>query len=412
MFSHIIINAQIGAYQIVDHLGAGGMGEVYRAVHSRLGRVAAIKVLNHAVSNPTMVERFCNEARIQASLRHPSIATLYDYCEYNGQPCIVMEFVDGPTLDEVLHTNGILPLPETLRIFKAVVEAVAYIHSHSIVHRDIKANNIKLMATGAVKLLDFGISQSATTPQFTEVGNIIGTWQYLSPEQIYRSTADARSDVWALGVLLYEMVAGALPFEATTLGGLTEKIKQAAYLTPSILNQSVPKAVAAIIAKCLRKHPTERYQTAAELLRDLAQLDGDQPKTSARAENFAPSERRAVWHKQMAKFKPIVLSISLLVLALLLGWFWWKEAPAISIPEAPAQLKTVRIRLIEGKAEVLRNGTPLGVTPYEAQAKLNEQLSFVLKRAGYQDLPVQIKVSDHETTNEAVFQMRPTEPQE
>lgn len=405
-------NAQIGEYQIVDHLGAGGMGEVYRAVHSRLGRVAAIKVLNHAVSNPMMIERFGNEARIQASLQHPSIATLYDYCEYNGHPCIVMEFVDGRTLDEVLSTDGILPLPETLRIFTAVVEAVAYIHSHSIVHRDIKANNIKLTATGAVKLLDFGISQSATTPKFTEVGNIIGTWQYLSPEQIYSGTADARSDVWTLGVLLYEMVAGELPFEATTFGGLPEKIKKGSYLTPSILNQAVPKDVESIIAKCLRKHPTERYQTAAELLHDLTQMNDSQLIPAARDKKSSELEARTSWLKQTTKFKPLVLTLSFFIVAWLVSWLMWNGESPNLMPEAPAQLKTIRIRLIEGKAEVLRNGTPLGFTPYEAQAKSNEQLSFVLKRSGYQDLPIQIKISDHETNNEVVYQMRLTETQE
>lgn len=427
MFSQNLLDAQIGEYRIVDHLGAGGMGEVYRAVHARLGRVAAIKVLNQTTNNPTLVERFCNEARIQASLQHPSIVTLYDYCEHNGHPCIVMEFVNGQTLDEVMQMHGILPLQETLRIFKAVVAAVAYIHNHAIVHRDIKANNIKLTLTGAVKLLDFGISQSASTPKFTEVGNVIGTWQYLSPEQIYGGTADARSDIWALGVLLYEMVAGTLPFEAETLGSLTEKIKKAEYLSPSVLNHAVPKEIEALIAKCLRKNPADRYASAAELERDLERLDSSEAKPIARVEHFAARTEQflenllplvqdcqqslAALLNRTGKLKPVVLGVPLLVLTLLLNPFSGSEHQTTKSSDS-APLKTVRVRLFEGKAQVFRNGQSVGVTPYETQAPVKERLALVLKRAGYQDLPVQILVSDNEAKNEAVYQMHPAESEE
>jgi serine/threonine-protein kinase len=416
MFSHSFLNSQIGEYQITEYLGAGGMGEVYRAVHTKLGRVAALKVLSRTETQPNLVKRFANEARIQASLQHPAIATLYDYVEYNGHPCIVMEFVDGLTLDAMLRVNGVPPLAETIRIFQAVVAAVAYMHQHQIIHRDIKANNIKVTTIGAVKLLDFGISKSAATPQFTEVGNVIGTWQYLAPEQIFSGVSDARSDVWALGVLLYELVTGALPFEATTIGSLSEKIKKAEYLTPSVLNQTVPKEVESIIAKCLRRTPTERYASAQELLRDLEQLER-KPEAVVRGQLFEnPLQLDALWswlqQFRSPKTSPFVLSSSLIALALLFVlWVWRGEEKSLP-PVTSAPFKTVRVRLFEGKADVYRNGHRIGSTPLEMQAQSNEQLSLVLKRAGYRDLPLSLKVSDNDAQNEVVYQMYPAAPEE
>ncbi len=417
MFSQSFLHSQIGEYQITEYLGAGGMGEVYRAVHTKLGRVAAIKVLSRTETQPNLAERFANEARIQASLQHPAIATLYDYVEHNRQPCIVMEFVDGATLDAMLRMNGVPPLAETLRIFQAVVAAVSHMHQHNIIHRDIKANNIKVTTTGTVKLLDFGISKSAATPQFTEVGNVIGTWQYLAPEQIFSGVSDARSDVWALGVLLYELLTGALPFEATTIGSLSEKIKRAEYLTPSVLNQSVPPEIEAILAKCLRRTPSERYASAQELLCELERLHC-KPEPMAASGNqffeklFQPDTLWA-WLRQLHQQKTSLLSGSILALVLLFSLFAWRdEETPPPPPSTSASLKTVRVRLFEGQAEVYRNGSRIGSTPFEMQARSHEQVSLLLKRVGYQDLPVQLKVSDNEAKNEAVYQMHPAAPEE
>src|ERR1044072_1895659 len=151
-------NQTVGEYRIVDFLGAGGMGEVSRAMHSRIGRIPAVKVLTQAAQSSGFVERFFNEARIQASLQHPNVATLYDFCEVQGQPCIIMEYVDGQTIAERVAAyraayGASLPLPQALHIFGGVVEAVEYIHRHGVIHRDIKSNNIKVSSDGHVKLL-------------------------------------------------------------------------------------------------------------------------------------------------------------------------------------------------------------------------------------------------------------------
>src|SRR5947199_6782344 len=267
-------NQSIGEYRIVDFLGAGGMGEVYRAMHSKIGRIAAVKVLTQATQSSGFVERFFNEARIQASLQHPNIATLYDFMEVGGQPCIIMEYIDGETISERIAAYGApLPLSETVYVFEKVCEAIEYIHRHGIIHRDIKSNNIKISSQGQIKLLDFVIAKGQTSQQLTQVGSVIGTLQYLAPELIRGGTADERGDIWALGVLLYEMVTGRVPFDAATVGDLCDRIDRVDYAPPAQLNPSVPRDAARIIARCLKKNPSERYASAGKLLADVKRLE-------------------------------------------------------------------------------------------------------------------------------------------
>ena len=266
------VNSTIGEYRITGFLGAGGMGEVYQAEHSRLGRAAAVKVLTHTTGSDGLLERFFNEARIQSSLRHPNVATLYDFTEVQGQPCIIMEYIDGQTLSERIRPSGPMPLAEIVYVFQAIVEAIAYIHDNGVVHRDIKSNNIKVSSSGEVKLLDFGIAKSEASQQLTATGSVIGTLEYLSPEQLMGGVADARADIWALGVLLYEMSVGRVPFEAITIGELCRKIQKVEYTPAAVLNPAVPREVATIINRCLRKNPTDRYRGARDLLEDTKRL--------------------------------------------------------------------------------------------------------------------------------------------
>lgn len=264
-----LINSTIGGYRLVEKLGEGGMGEVYQGVHSKIGRVVAVKILSQASEGAEFVERFLNEARIQAGLQHNNIATLYDFLEFDGQPCIIMEYIEGETLSDCIRSWGCLPLADAVRYFQSVVDAIDYVHSRGIVHRDIKSTNVKITTTGQVKLLDFGIAKSGASPALTMAGGFIGTLQYLSPEQIQGGCADARSDIWALGVLLYEMTTSHLPFDANTLGELCQKITAASYTPPSVMNQSVPREIQNIISRCLKKNPADRYQTARDLLQDV-----------------------------------------------------------------------------------------------------------------------------------------------
>ena len=229
-----LMNQTIGEYRVVAFLGAGGMGEVYRAVHTRLGRVIAIKVLTQPVEGGNQLQRFYNEAAVQASLRHPAVAEYYGMHEVDGRPCILMEYVDGETVHDRMRVRGPFPASEAVRVLLAVTDAVAHLHDQGVVHRDLKSGNVKITSAGQVKLLDFGIARGPRTARMTQTGAVIGTLENLSPEQISGGEADARSDVWALGVLLYEMITGRLPFESGRCGGAVPDDSQC----------SVPAAVA------------------------------------------------------------------------------------------------------------------------------------------------------------------------
>lgn len=413
-----LVNQTVGEYRVVDFLGAGGMGEVYRAEHSKIGRVAAVKVLTQATSSSSgFVERFFNEARIQASLQHPNIATLYDFLEVGGQPCIIMEYIDGQTLSERVQAYGALPLAETVFIFQAVVEAIGYIHHHGIIHRDIKSNNIKISASGQVKLLDFGIAKGQMSPGLTEVGSIIGTLLYLSPEHLKGGTADARGDIWALGVLLYEMVTGRMPFESETLGALCEKIDKVAYIPPVQLDSSVPREVTNIIARCLKKNPAERYQTAQDLLRDVRKLSALVPSPGLSDEvnetshfNVSPT---SIGSKNLLLIAGGSAAFVVLLLVVMGAFMMMSSssetnangngvAKGLHSPSSSTNAtsgvsgaeKTIEVSLTDGRADVYRDGRMLGTTPHMLNARIGEEIKLTLKRDGYKDEPVDFTVTE------------------
>lgn len=423
MSRQTLINSTIGEYRLVDKLGEGGMGEVYQGVHSKIGRVVAIKILSQTATGPEFVERFLNEARIQAGLQHNNIATLYDFLEYNGQPCIIMEYIEGQTLTDCIRSWGCLPLPDALRYFQSIVEAIGYVHSRGIVHRDIKSNNVKITPVGQVKLLDFGIAKSGASPALTMAGGFIGTLQYLSPEQIQGGFADARSDIWALGVLLYEMATSHLPFDATTLGDLCQKITKANYTPPSVMNQSVPREVQNIISRCLKKNPADRYQSAGELLQDVnraaAGLSSQATQQVGSSAPTAPSHYQpasyqpasyqppssysdqrsdgAVATKPKSKL-PMLAAIAAVILLVVVGglYFLFGTGSDSALPNKPTQgQQSFTVDAVEGRADVYRNGQRVGTTPYQFQAKSGEELELVLKREGYVDKPVRLTTSEN-----------------
>ncbi len=404
-----LLQREIGPYRLVDFLGAGGMGEVYRAVHARIDRVVAIKVLTDA--DPRLAERFINEARIQAGLHHPNIATLYEFEELAGKPCIVMEYVDGQTLSERIRTQGALPPAEAACVFRQVVEAIAYVHEHGIVHRDIKAANIRIGTHGEVKLLDFGIARDAGSKALTRLDSVVGTQQYLAPEQLDGARGDQRSDIWALGVLLYEMSTGHLPFESDTLTGLVEQIHTARYPPPERLNPAVPEVVRAIIRRCLQRKPEQRYISARELLHDSLRL-----AAAAAAPRAPPGEprRQAIRVPWPLWGGVLVLLVLLIGSVLMLQPDEAEPPPPALLPRAveppppavgtpPQPLATVSIDTYTGRAEVYQDGRPVGTTPWRLQAPVGARIEAVLKRQGYKDVPISFHVSEH--GNEYFFPM-------
>ena len=209
-----MIGQIVGDYKIEQKLGEGGMGEVYRGVDMMLEREVAIKFLRpELASQPQVVERFRSEAVTLAKLNHPNVATLYRFMRQGDSFIMVIEFVRGKTLDHYIQQSGAIPADKSVPIFCQVLDGIQHAHEFGIIHRDIKPANMMLTEKGTLKVLDFGIARILGTARMTRQGNIIGTIEYMSPEQVRGMETDERSDIYSLGMLLYEMLTGRCPFE-------------------------------------------------------------------------------------------------------------------------------------------------------------------------------------------------------
>jgi TolB-like protein len=280
-----------GKYRIIEEVGAGGMGVVFRAYDEPLDRDVAIKVLSPAsLGDPTAHARLLREARTASRLNHPHICTIHDVGEAEGQTYIAMELVRGQTLRARLAEGPLSP-DEILRYARQVADALAHAHAHNVIHRDLKSANIILTPEGRAKVLDFGLAKRLSAdaaretmtgaPSLTQPGTVAGTPAYMAPEQLRGQPTDFRTDVWALGVVLYEMAAGTLPFS-----GSTGYETSAAILNrpPRPLAASAPLGLNAVIARCLEKNPQQRYPDGAAVLAALEALvpGGQRPRSSSR----------------------------------------------------------------------------------------------------------------------------------
>jgi serine/threonine protein kinase len=257
------LGKNIRGYVLTNWLGSGGMGEVYQAVHQTTRRQAAVKILFHA----DQVARFRNEAYIQASVQHPNIATLYEFAMEEDNPCIIMEYVEGITLEKLIKRQSTLPEAFVWKVMEQIANAVSHLHEQQIIHRDLKPGNIKVNRESLTKLLDFGIAKSAYTPKLTQEGYIIGTSHYMAPEQ-FNSKVSIQSDCWTLGVLFYEMITGYLPFEGRTETEVRVKIEKGQYTAPDLMAPNISKKTKRLIGRLLRVKPEHRM-TSQELLEAL-----------------------------------------------------------------------------------------------------------------------------------------------
>lgn len=261
-----------GRYEVIERVGLGGMAEVYRARDELLGREVAVKVLNDKLSgDKSFVERFRREAQAAANLSHPNIVSLYDYGSDAGANFIVMELIDGRGLEQIIAQEGPLLPERAAEMASDVARALERAHATGLVHRDIKPSNIMITSYGQTKVTDFGIARAIGDGDqtMTQTGMVIGTASYLSPEQAQGNPVDARSDVYALGCVLYEMLTGGPPFKGDTPLSIAYKHVREDAEKPSIMNPDVPAALDAIVMKALAKNPDNRYQTAREMRDDL-----------------------------------------------------------------------------------------------------------------------------------------------
>jgi eukaryotic-like serine/threonine-protein kinase len=261
-----------GRYRIQRKLGAGGMADVYLAEDQELGRRVAIKILNSRHGNDDQfIERFRREAKNAAALNHPNIVSIYDRGEAEDTYYIAMEFLDGRTLKELIVSRGAAPINVAIEYARQILSALRFAHRHGIVHRDIKPHNVLVDGEGRVKVTDFGIARAGTS-QMTETGSIVGTAQYLSPEQARGGEVDPRSDLYSLGVVLYELLTGKTPFDGETPVEIAMKHLSNAPKPPSALRPDVPPELDMVVLRALAKNPDERYQSADEMEADLERV--------------------------------------------------------------------------------------------------------------------------------------------
>jgi serine/threonine-protein kinase len=262
-----------GRYKIVKKIGAGGMADVYLAEDQELGRQVAIKILNdrHA-GDEQFVERFRREAQNAAGLNHPNIVSIYDRGEAEGTYYIAMEFLDGRSLKELIVARGPSPIPVAIGYARQVLAALRFSHRNGIVHRDIKPHNVIVDAEGRIKVTDFGIARAGAASQMTEAGSIIGTAQYLSPEQARGAPVDQTSDLYSVGVLLYELLTGTVPFTGDTPVEIAMKHLSQVPEPPSAKRPEVPADLDAVVLRALAKDPHDRYASAEEMDADLARI--------------------------------------------------------------------------------------------------------------------------------------------
>jgi len=212
-----MIGSVVGSYKITDKIGEGGMGAVFKGVDVMLEREVAIKMLRPELAgNPQIVERFRTEAVTLAKLNHPYIATLYSFIRQGEDFFMVMEYVNGDTLDDMIRKSGAMPLDRAVTLACQALEGIQHAHSLGIIHRDIKPANMMVTREGTIKVMDFGIARVLGTDRLTKAGHLIGTVEYMSPEQVRGEDTDGRSDVYSLGILLYEILTGRVPFTATS----------------------------------------------------------------------------------------------------------------------------------------------------------------------------------------------------
>jgi Tol biopolymer transport system component len=332
---------RLGPYEIASPLGAGGMGEVYKASDTRLNRTVAIKVLPaHFADDPDMRQRFDREAQTIAGLNHPHICTLHDIGEQDGVRYLVLEHLEGETLADRL-TRGALPLDDALKVAGEIVDALDKAHQQNVVHRDLKPQNV-MLTKGGTKLLDFGLAKwaasgkpgsSATQQTHLEVtaqGTIIGTMQYMAPEQVEGKEADSRTDLFAFGAVFYEMLTGKKAFEGKSQASLIGAIMKAEPRPISHLQQMTPPVLDHVVSRCLAKDPEERWQTAHDLMTQLAWIGRSRSETSISPAVAAAERKRA--------------RVAMIALASLLAVAAALAAPAISYLRGPADPEALQFR--------------------------------------------------------------------
>jgi serine/threonine-protein kinase len=290
-----------GRYEVLERIGAGGMAIVYKAKDVLLNRVVTIKVLREQfVTDEDFIRRFRREAQSAASLSHPNIVSVYDVGKEGDTEYIVMEYVEGRNLKEIIREYAPLSTDQSINLGRQITEAIQNAHEHHIIHRDIKPHNILVTADGHAKVTDFGIARAVSSATVTHTGDIIGSVHYLSPEQAKGLQSNEQSDIYSLGIVLYELITGKVPYDGETPITIALKHLQEQPVLPSKINPRVDKEFEAVIMRAIAKSPEQRYLSAKDLLADLSHIQAGRPISKV-AIPLADDSEATQTHKGMGK---------------------------------------------------------------------------------------------------------------
>jgi serine/threonine protein kinase/Tfp pilus assembly protein PilF len=402
-----------GRYQVIEELGHGGMGRVYKVQDTDIKEKVALKLLRPEITlDKETVERFSNELKLARKISHRNVCRMFDLGRAEGTTFITMEFVPGEDLKSFIHRSKQLNIGTALSIAKQVCEGLEEAHRLGVIHRDLKPGNIMIDKDGDAKIMDFGIARSLSGRGITGAGVLIGTPEYMSPEQVEGKDIDQRSDIYSLGVILYEMVTGRLPFAGDTPLSVAHKHKYEAPEDPKKLNAQLPDDLARVILKCLAKDRNERFQSAAELRTELGRIEKSLPTIERVAPGPGTPIRKPFTSKEITvKFQPMKLVIPALVFLLLVaaGIVIWrvlrhKEATPVPSGGKPSLAVMYFENLSDQKDldKILVNMLTINLSRYEGLEVVSAQRLFdILKQLGKQDAETIDKKTATEVANRA-----------
>ncbi|WP_410768182.1 Stk1 family PASTA domain-containing Ser/Thr kinase [Fontibacillus sp. BL9] len=440
-----------GRYQVIERIGGGGMALVYRAQDILLNRFVAIKVLRQQfVNDEEFIRRFRREAQSAASLSHPNIVSVYDVGQEEDIHYIVMEYIEGQNLNEIIKERAPLQVEESIRIASQIADALDHAHQNQIIHRDIKPHNILIGRNGRVKVTDFGIARAVTSATITQTGSVVGSVHYFSPEHAKGVTTGEKSDLYSLGIVLYQMLTGQLPFLGESPISVALKHLQEHFEEPRMVNPMIPQSVENIILKSMRKNPAERYQSAKEMLRDLETcllperrlesklsfVDEDDEDSTRIVPAIKPQGKAAAGGSKLSRDAQVPddgktaqkssgkgkaalwISLTVVVLLAMLGVAWYvnkmvtvpetKVPSVLNLSEQEATTKLTELGLVVGNvARVYKEGVNEGIVyeqskPEGTTVKEGATIDFTVSTA--KELPQMISLSGM-TYEDAVEQL-------